>query len=585
MSAVLARAIFRAPESEPGDAGWWSFDSPVESRAAATPDELPKLLERVEEACAAGLWAAGFVSYEAAPAFDAALRARSPRVTPVAAFAFFAAPRALRLVRDESALAEVERPSPAIGAAGHAAAVATIRAAIAAGETYQVNLTFPVTARLRGEAEDLFRRLAPASGAGGAAFLDLGDAAIVSLSPELFFELAGDRITMRPMKGTRRRGRFAAEDSVLARELRESVKDRAENLMIVDMARNDLGRIAFPGSVEVTSLCELERYPTVWQLTSTVAARTTAGLGPIFAALFPCASVTGAPKPAATRFIADLETSPRGVYCGAIGWVAPTAQRRARFAVAIRTATIDRASRALTYGVGSGIVWDSDPAAEYEECLVKATALDDPGPPSGLIETIYWSPAHGARALERHLARLAESAAFWGMPCDDARLRATLAAELSALPATAHRIRLELDAAGGLAVACRPFERGARRWRAVLAPTPVSSASALLFHKTTRREIYERALAQAKSTGADEAILWNERGELTEGSRTNLLLRLDGRWLTPRRECGLLAGVLRARLLERGRVREATLTAADLARAERVLAASSLRGLIRLELG
>ena len=418
----------------------------MESHSAATVGDVPALLQRVEEAVQAGLWAVGYLSYEVAPAFDRALPTRAPSDAPLAAFSFFPSPKPLSVGRIDNRAAKIDNLSPGISGDEHASAVAAIRAAIAAGDTYQVNFTFRFQGSLVGEAEELFWHLGGASRAPYAAFLDLGDAAVVSLSPELFFDLEGERIVMRPMKGTGRRGRFAEEDETFASELRASQKERAENLMIVDMARNDLGRIARPGSVHVASLHDLERYPTVWQMTSTVEARTEASLPAIFAALYPCASVTGAPKPRAMRFIADLESEPRGIYCGAIGWMAPGAEtRRARFSVAIRTATIERATGELTYGVGSGIVWDSVAAAEYDECLAKARALDVPGPSLALIETMRWTPAEGVRFLERHLSRLAASADYFDIAFGEGSVREAIASTLSELSPVAHRIRLQLE--------------------------------------------------------------------------------------------------------------------------------------------
>jgi para-aminobenzoate synthetase/4-amino-4-deoxychorismate lyase len=584
LTAGIERAIVRAPEGD----GWWEFATPVQRFAASRADEVPRLLEQAEEATRAGLWAVGFVAYEAAPAFDPALATRPPELAPMAACSTFPSPRPLSFGTVASGTANLEALVPAMDASAHAAAVAAIREAIAAGETYQINLTFPMRSRLDGTPEALFARLARASRAPYAALLDLGERTIVSLSPELFFDLEGERIAMRPMKGTRRRGRFAAEDEARAAELAASPKDRAENLMIVDMARNDLGRIARPGSVEVTRLCEVERYPTVWQLTTTIEAESVAPLADIFGALFPCASVTGAPKPRSMRWIERLEPSPRGVYCGAIGWAAPARrpeERRARFSVAIRTATVEKGSGALAYGVGSGIVWDSEPAAEYDECLAKAKALEDPGSPLALLETMRWKPRRGIRFLDRHLARLAESAGYFDIAFGEGRVREAIATTLSRLPPVAHRIRLQLDSDGQPSLTSKPLGAERSFWRAVLAVEPIDSSSPLLFHKTIRREIYDRALAEAESRGADETILWNERGELTEGSRTNLVLRIGGRWFTPARECGLLAGVLRGWLLDRGWVREAVLPKEALARAERVVLVSSLRGVIAVELG
>ncbi len=579
MKSAPLRALLRAPEG-----GWWGFESPVESLGAATLGEVPGLLERVDRATADGLWAVGYVTYEAAPAFDPALVVRPPAAGLLAAFSVFRPPDA---VRAPAAAEPTLRAglSPLLDGAEHAAALAAIREAIAAGETYQVNLTFPMRSRFAGNAENLFWSLAPASLAPHAAFLDCGASAVVSLSPELFFSRNGDRLEMRPMKGTRLRGRFPEEDGRQAAELASSAKERAENLMIVDMVRNDLGRIAEPGSVSVTGLFALERYPSVWQMTSTVSARSGARLPEIFAALFPCASVTGAPKARTMDWIARLEKFSRGVYCGAIGWAAP--ERRATFAVAIRTAIIDCAAGTLEYGVGSGVVWDSKPDAEYQECLAKARAFVEPSPPFALFETMLWRPRCGVALLEKHLDRLAASAGYFGFDHDPKSCRDAVEAGLAALArrkALWQRVRLELSRDGLFSFTSKPFRSDRRSWQVFLASAPVDSQAVSLFHKTTSRAVYDAALAAARAAGADEALLWNERGELTEGTRTNLVLEISGERLTPARESGLLAGVFRHSLLERGKVKEALLTRDDLRRAGRILLINALRGWIPAKL-
>ena len=581
MSSAPRSAILRPPPGAGDDGRWWRFIAPVERRSATTLAEVRDLLASVEPATEAGLWAVGFVAYEAAPAFAASLAVRAPATGALAAFSFFPSPELVDAPPSEDLAAKVEGLQPLQGETEHAVTIATVHAAIAAGETYQVNLTFPLQGRFAGDPEALFWRLAPVSAAPHAAFLDCGDTAIISLSPELFFSRESERLTMRPMKGTRLRGRFPEEDDLQSAALAASPKERAENLMIVDMVRNDLGRLAEPGSVAVERLFALERYPTVWQMTSTVSARSAATLPALFGALFPCASVTGAPKARTMEWIARLERRPRGIYCGAIGWAAP--RRRATFSVAIRTAVVERATGSLEYGVGSGIVWDSEPAAEYRECLAKAGALADPGPPFALFETMLWRPRCGITLLEKHLARLMGSADYFGFELDKDALRYVVEGKIAGLArqATAkQRIRIELAPDGALSFTSRPFAADRRTWRVSLSSGPVASQDRFLFHKTTIRAIHDAALAGARAVGCDEAVLWNERGELTEGTRTNLVLEIGGERLTPARESGLLAGVFRQSLLERKKVRETVLHKVDLERANRVLLINALRGWI-----
>ncbi len=387
---MSARADFSPPDAFlrrgelPGDRPWLRLTEAAGRLEARTAAEVPALLREVEAQAARGRIAAGFVAYEAAPALDPALRVRAPGrgdgpAPPAAWFALFREARGAWRPpaggKDAPATAWAGRWRPSLSARAHARAVAAVRERIAAGDTYQVNLTLRLRARLaRGVGpRDLFAALQARQRARHAALLETGGLAVCCVSPELFFLREGGRVVMRPMKGTRPRGSEPAADRRLAADLRASAKDRAENVMIVDMVRNDLGRVARTGSVRVERLFAVERYPTVLQMTSTVSARTRAPLPELFAALFPCASVTGAPKPATMGIIADLEDSPRGVYCGAVGLVLPGG--RAQFGVAIRTAVVTTATGAVEYGVGGGVVWDSTAAGEWAECRAKAAVL------------------------------------------------------------------------------------------------------------------------------------------------------------------------------------------------------------------
>lgn len=593
MNDPIRRALVRA---EPASDRFLRFENAEESRVAAVPDEVPALLDFAERGAARGLWAVGFVGYEVAPAFDRALVAHPPASgpAPLATFALFREPTEQWLAPGSGAGSP--RPTTdvrsGLEAESFVASVELIREAIATGSTYQVNLSFPFNGRLSSssltEASTVGAFLAPGE-APYAAWLEGGSWAILSLSPELFFERAGGRVVSKPMKGTRPRGRFAAEDERRAADLVRSEKDRAENLMIVDMIRNDLGRVAAPGSVVVERALEVERYPTVWQMTSTVAARSDARLPELFGALFPCASVTGAPKPATTRFIRELEPAPRGVYCGAIGFVEPGG--RARFSVAIRTLEIDRRDATFRYGVGCGVTWDSDAREEWRECLAKARVLEGPGPDFALIETMRWREGAGVELLELHLERIVGSAEYFGFAAAasgaaalEARLRAGIATSGSSLPAGSHRLRALLGRDGGITIESEPFEPETRIWTVAVAPGSYSSEDVFAFHKTTRRERYERALASA-SPGVDEVLLINEHGELTEGARTNLMVQMGGEvWLTPPIEAGLLPGVFREHLLRTGEAVEATLYPRDLKRAHRIRLVNSLRGWIPAKL-
>ncbi len=569
----------RVTRLQPGEvrfeprAGGLRYRQPCRIIRAEQPGEVRAALAAVEAETRAGRHAAGMIAYEAAPGFDPALRVHSAPAVPLLWFGIYEAPEPARDPEPNAPVGELGPWRSEWDEACHGAAVEHVRRCIAAGETYQANVTFRIRAAFDGDPLALAGQLWSAQRGGLGAVLHLGEQVIVSASPELFFRLAGDRLESRPMKGTRPRGRTPEEDAALAAALRASEKERAENLMIVDMVRNDLGRVARTGSVDVPGLYQVEAYPTVWQMTSTVTARSDAPLVDIVAALFPCASVTGAPKVRTMGLLAGLEPSPRGVYCGAIGWIAPG--RRACFNVAIRTVTI--AGGVAEYGVGGGIVWDSTPADEWAECLAKCRVLEPP-PDGELLETLLWQP--GWLLLERHLARLLHSAALFGWTVDPPTVRRAL--DQAVVGETSpRRVRLTVDRAGRPAVSVAPAPEP-RRFRVGLAASPIDSTCRMLAHKTTRREIYDAALAARP--GLDDVILHNERGELTESTIANLVLRLDGRLVTPPLDSGLLPGVMRAELLARGEIAEQVLTIAELDRAEEVWLVNSVRGWMACEL-
>ena len=356
-------------------------------------------------------------------------------------------------------------------------------------------------------------------------------------------------------------------------ELATSTKNQAENVMVVDMVRNDLGRIAEVGSVQVSELFTVERYPNVWQMTSLVRARSLAPLADIFSALHPSASVTGAPKVATMELLRALEAGPLGVYTGAVGHVPPDGM--ASFNVAIRTAVIDRSSSTLTFGIGSGIVWDSEADAEYDECLLKGSVLGPRPVDFELLETLRWSPGEGFVLLERHLQRLQEAAEYFSVPMPRAEVEAALAAAV-AEAAGPLRVRLLVSRQGRVRVEQQPFVPAVGVVRVALAPAPVDSSDVSLFHKTTNRRVYDEA--RASVPGVDEVLLWNAGGEVTEGTTANLVAEIDGVRVTPPIASGLLAGTYRAMLLDAGRVTERVLTIDDLRHATALWLVNSVQG-------
>lgn len=474
---------------------------------------------------------------------------------------------------------------PALDAAEFARVMATLQRHITAGDTYQVNYTFPLEARLQpGDAWTWYDAARRRAAVPHAVWIARDADLVLSLSPELFFARRGSHITTRPMKGTQARGRWPAEDERAREALVTSAKARAENVMIVDLLRNDLGRLARPGSVRVTGLCAAERYPTVWQLTSTIAADVASDvpLWHVLQALFPCGSVTGAPKVRTMQIIADSERRRRGVYTGAIALIRPGGDLVA--SVPIRTAVVARDSAQATWAVGAGIVADSDAADEYAECVLKARAarsapIDDV---SGLFETLRLQDGVAVRR-EAHRARLIASADFLGLRHDPAALAAALDDCIAHHATGLWRVRLTLDRDGQVACVAEPFSDAPDRlWHLDFAPTPVASDDRRLFHKTTDRRLYAGALAARP--GLDDVLLWNEAGHVTESTIANLVVELDGTRWTPPQADGLLAGVLRAHLLASGEIHERSLTQDDVRRADRIWLINSLRGWMRAAL-
>ncbi|MHA6615722.1 aminodeoxychorismate synthase component I [Pseudonocardia sp. DLS-67] len=547
--------------------------------AAWEPAEVAGVLDEVERRTAAGMWAFGFVAYEAAPGLDPALPARDPVAgLPLAWFALAVEPERAAALRPGPGGWPAGSWTPEWDERHHRAAVRDVRSRIAAGETYQCNLTTRLTRGLDGDPEELYRDLALAQRGAYNAYLDTGRFVVAGASPELFFQLSGDRILMRPMKGTAARGRTVAEDERAVTRLRSSAKEQAENIMIVDLVRNDLARVATTGSVTVPRLLRAERFATVHQLTSDVTARLRpdVGLTGIFRALFPCGSVTGAPKARTMELIRDLEDGPRGVYCGSVGVVAPpgAAPYRARFSVAIRTVLIDRERGIATYGTGGGITWSSRPAAEYAELLTKARVLDTHPREFHLIETMRQETGR-LRSLDAHLARVAASASYFGFRFDPAAVLAALDARLAGVRDA--RVRLRCCRDGTVGVDAEELPTAATGpVRLVIDPEPVDSTACWPHHKTSLREPYSSRLA--RHPAADDVLLVNERGEVTESCTANLAVRLDGGWWTPPLGSGCLPGVERARLVATGALRERTLRPDDLVDAEELALVNSLRG-------
>ena len=559
---------------------WLHFTEPQDIIAAETlEDVLPSLQEVEHRIERDGLYAAGFLSYECAPAFDPSHLSKPLAGFPYLWFGLFPEPQSVNLPAP-TGHKPILHWQPTTERSTYNAAIEKVREYISEGRTYQVNYTMRLQADFDRSAWEFFLHLAHAQN-NHAAYIDTGRYAICSVSPELFFQLDGETITCRPMKGTVKRGRTTSEDQLQAQWLENSEKNRAENVMIVDMIRNDLGRIARTGSVDVPVLFHTERYATLWQMTSSVTAQTGASLSRIFSALFPCASITGAPKVSTMRIINELETTPRKIYTGSIGYIAPN--RKATFNVAIRTALIDREIKKAEYGVGGGIVWDSTSGDEYSEALLKARVLTEAQPEFSLLETMLWTPEEGFYLKDKHIARLLDSADYFDFPVKPREAKTIVPREIlesylreiSANFRSPERIRLLLNSPGELLSESYPHQPVEAVIRARLAAAPVNSADAFLFHKTTHRHIYERA--RAPFPECDDVLLYNEHGEATEFTVGNLVVELDGEMLTPPIGCGLLPGTFRAHLLATGQVIERVVPVSALALCSRTFRVNSVR--------
>ncbi len=539
-------------------------------------DQVQPTISAAEAAAGEGSWVAGFVAYEAAPAFDARLIVK-PSIPglPLAWFAAFRSVESLPPGRGETY--QSGRWSPEISRDRYRRDIAAIRSLIQAGDTYQTNYTFRLRSRVDGDPVALYADLVEAERAGRNALLSTGRHTIVSASPELFFRWDGRRIVGKPMKGTVARGRWEQEDLRFRERLLASGKDRAENVMIVDLLRNDLGRIARFGSVRVERLFEVERFETVWQMTSTVGAETRpeVRLHDVFAAMFPCGSVTGAPKVRTMEIIEALEDSPRGVYCGAIGLLAPEGSGlpAAQFSVAIRTVVIDTASGVAEYGVGGGVVHDSTADREYDEAILKSRVLTRRHTPLTLLETMRWVPRSGIWLRERHLNRLRSSARYLGIRLQEDKIAGLLDGIGGDRPL---RVRLLCSRSGPPLIDTHPLGEYGGVVSLAVDDRPIDRLDRLRFHKTTIRSPYEAAAA--RHPDADDVVLINDRGEVVETTIANLAVLIGGLWVTPPIDAGCLPGTYREELLELGQLEEARVTVGDLVAADEVAVINSVSG-------
>ena len=554
------------------------YTDPVDILIADDPGDIDDIFAKLTQYHQEGYFIAGYLSYDLGYLFEDALshRLAPKRPTPLLNFGIF---KTFERQAPTQLLYSSQAPdltlTPLWSEAEYSKRFSQVMDYIRAGDVYQINLTFPMTGPYDGPAHSLYAAFRHRQKGRYGGVVHLGNAPdIISLSPELFFRKEGRDMSMRPMKGTRPRSANSQIDEELRLNMRNDVKSQAENLMIVDLLRNDLSRISEPGSVKVPELFALESYETLHQMTSRVVSKLTPDIDmkSIFQNLFPCGSVTGAPKIRAMEIIDDLETTPRGAYCGALGYIDPNGD--ACFNVGIRTLTLS--GKRLTYNVGSGLVYDSQAQDEYHECLLKADVLSQP--PAGIIETCLWTPNDGIVRGKAHKARMMKSAKALGYPFNPAQYDA-LTDGIKTETNDQH-IRMTLSADGDLNLSQKDFV-SLDRPKIMVSPHKLSKKVQYSKHKISRRNFYDKERERLKAlTGIDEVIFLNESGKLCEGSFTSIFIEKDGKLLTPALKTGILPGVLRAELLRSKKARTADLTEDDLLGAKNIYIGNSMRGLM-----
>ena len=563
------------------NSNWLCFSEPEIVLSTCSLNEIIPILNQLEELVAEDKYAVGFVGFEAARAFDSAFITHDASDGfPLIWFGIYTRVEVLSelpspLDKDLS----ISEWSSSISKNDYRSNIKYIKQEIESGNTYQINYSFRQRALYNGDPYTAFSSFTDQHSSPYAAFINTGLFKVASLSPELFFSLDGSQITCRPMKGTAARGKTASEDKHQIKRLLSSSKDQAENLMIVDMIRNDLGRIAVPGSVSVDNLFTLETYETLFQMTTNVSARTDASFSDIFNALFPSASITGAPKIQTMRLINELETDARDIYTGSIGYFAPN--RQAQFNVAIRTLLINSHEKKLTYGTGSGVVWDSQAEKEFAECQTKTKIVRKLAQSFDLLETMRWCPSDGFALLDYHLTRLEKSAMHFLFQFDRQAIRRELDSFTATLDATPKVIRLLLNKRGNIRIEAKQLVNK-EVYRLTLATRPIDPEEVFLYHKTTRREIYDHHLQEHPEF--DDVLLFNNKRQLTESCIANIVVVKNGSHYTPPIECGLLGGTYRQWLLDKGELKERIIDLDSLETYDDLYLLNSVRGRLNVSL-
>jgi len=559
------------------DDSWRIFSSPVEVLYTHdlnhVKDVLNEVQNKVEKKKSI---AAGYLSYEAAPAFDNAYSVNEKGSLPLICFGLFKDYKIEKILESQKLeSAEAIEWEVTTDRTLYESHLKYIKDQIKLGNTYQVNYTLRKHSNTISNPYDFF--LEKAQDAPYAAFIDSDEHTIISMSPELFFKLSGDSLICKPMKGTSKRGKTLHEDIVLMEDLKNSEKDQAENIMITDMLRNDMGKISNTGSVKVLSEFDIEKYPTVWQMTSSIESQANASITGIFEALFPCASVTGAPKVSSMKIISEIEDQPREIYTGAIGYIAPN--NEAQFSVPIRTILSDKKAHRSVYGTGSGIVWDSEIQKEWDECQNKSAILSAGSQDFELFETMRWNSSKKIFLEKLHLDRLKDSAEFYDYKFHHEKISNKLQDYLKNLePESEKVIRLFLAKDGEIRLTTSAYkEQNKDKPQFIsLATRPVNSEDRSLYHKTTNRSVYENAIGE--NPDCDDILLWNEAGNITESTISNVIFKKDSEYYTPPVSCGLLSGTYRAHMISQGHLKERIIPKAEINLYSEIYLINSVRG-------
>ncbi|MEK4536790.1 aminodeoxychorismate synthase component I [Peribacillus sp. FSL K6-1552] len=555
------------------------FTEPKEVFIAHSLQDVLPQFQKVQAAIEQGYYAAGYVSYEAAPAFEKSFKVKEGAKMPLLWFGIFEKPEEfLGKITGSFQLNDWESETDSHT---YNSGFQTIKAEIEKGNTYQVNYTMRLQSMFEGDDFAFYDRLKRAQRSNYSAYLNIGTHRILSASPELFFRWEDGQLITRPMKGTVKRGVTVKTDQANAEWLACSEKNQAENLMIVDLLRNDLGMIAEQGSVQVPKLKEIEKYPTVWQMTSTITAKTKpkTTIIDIFKALFPCGSITGAPKIKTMEIITELENSPREVYCGAIGFITPECE--AVFNVPIRTVVIEKETGKAEYGVGGGITWDSVLLEEYDEAFLKAKLLSEERPTYQLLESIKLEDGQYF-LLDEHIDRMMQSAGYFDYQFSETELRNKLQKYADSHYDSMQKVRVLLFENGDFEVSGQIIKTMEAEISAIIAESPISTENPFLYHKTTNREVYEKF--QTRHPEFYDVLLWNEQGYITEFTNGNVVVKINGDLFTPPVESGLLAGTFRQELLRKKEIKEKLITKADLHNAEEVWFINSVRRGLKVNL-